>query len=49
MADVEVWLSNLADEMKDTLKHLLFECLNAGRGGQSVDPRKFPSQVQKPV
>ena len=44
-ADVEVWLSHLADEMKDTLRQLLFECLDAGQGGQSVDPRMFPSQV----
>jgi dynein heavy chain 2 len=44
-ADVEIWLSHLADEMKDTLRQLLFECLDAGRGGESVDPRRFPSQI----
>lgn len=42
---MEVWLSHLSDEMKDTLRQLLFECLDAERGGQPVDPRKFPSQV----
>ncbi|KAK7096855.1 hypothetical protein V1264_003902 [Littorina saxatilis] len=43
---VEVWLSKLADEMKNTLKELLRECLNdakSNRGG--LDPNKYPSQI----
>uniref|UniRef100_A0A8D0H431 Cytoplasmic dynein 2 heavy chain 1 n=1 Tax=Sphenodon punctatus TaxID=8508 RepID=A0A8D0H431_SPHPU len=44
--DVEVWLNNLALEMKETLKQLLIECVNAGRRSQgSIDPTLFPSQV----
>lgn len=34
--------------MKDTLKQLLVDCLNASKKGGSgggVDPSKFPSQV----
>ncbi|KAL1260293.1 hypothetical protein QQF64_008120, partial [Cirrhinus molitorella] len=42
--DVEVWLSALATEMKNTLKHLLCECVNAGKKG-NVDPTRFPSQI----
>ncbi|XP_008299945.1 cytoplasmic dynein 2 heavy chain 1 [Stegastes partitus] len=41
---VEVWLSELSVEMKETLKHLLYECLSAGRKG-SVDPSRYPSQI----
>ena len=36
--------------MKDTLKKLVVDCLNASRKGGSsggVDPSKFPSQVWK--
>ncbi|XP_050986096.1 LOW QUALITY PROTEIN: cytoplasmic dynein 2 heavy chain 1 [Labeo rohita] len=42
--DVEVWLSALSTEMKNTLKHLLCECVNAGKNG-NVDPTRFPSQI----
>ena len=40
-------MSNLANEMKDTLKELLVECLNAGKKGSKtgVDPSMYPSQV----
>ncbi|XP_017286523.1 cytoplasmic dynein 2 heavy chain 1 isoform X3 [Kryptolebias marmoratus] len=41
---VEVWLSELSVEMKETLKHLLHECLSAGRRGE-VDPSRYPSQI----
>uniref|UniRef100_A0A671UTN4 Cytoplasmic dynein 2 heavy chain 1 n=1 Tax=Sparus aurata TaxID=8175 RepID=A0A671UTN4_SPAAU len=41
---VEVWLSELSVEMKETLKHLLYECLSAGRKG-AVDPSRYPSQI----
>ncbi|XP_038123892.1 cytoplasmic dynein 2 heavy chain 1 [Cyprinodon tularosa] len=41
---VEVWLSELAMEMKETLKHLLNECLSLGRKGE-VDPSRYPSQI----
>ena len=44
----QVWLGDLANEMKDTLKQLLVDCLNASKKGGSgggVDPSKFPSQV----
>ena len=45
----QVWLGDLANEMKDTLKQLLVDCLNASRKGSGggVDPSKFPSQVWK--
>ncbi|XP_073719558.1 cytoplasmic dynein 2 heavy chain 1 [Misgurnus anguillicaudatus] len=42
--DVEVWLSALSAEMKNTLKHLLCECVKAGQRG-NVDPTRFPSQI----
>lgn len=44
----KVWLGDLANEMKDTLKQLLIDCLSASKKGGSaggVDPSKFPSQV----
>ncbi|XP_075905861.1 cytoplasmic dynein 2 heavy chain 1 [Nelusetta ayraudi] len=41
---VEVWLSELSAEMKETLKQLLYECLSAGRKG-GVDPSRYPSQI----
>uniref|UniRef100_A0A3Q1BV91 Cytoplasmic dynein 2 heavy chain 1 n=1 Tax=Amphiprion ocellaris TaxID=80972 RepID=A0A3Q1BV91_AMPOC len=41
---VEAWLSELSAEMKETLKHLLYECLSAGRKG-AVDPSRYPSQI----
>ncbi|XP_074620352.1 cytoplasmic dynein 2 heavy chain 1-like [Acropora palmata] len=46
--EVEVWLGDLANEMKDTLKQLLIDCLSASKKGGSaggVDPSKFPSQI----
>ncbi|XP_019385809.1 PREDICTED: cytoplasmic dynein 2 heavy chain 1 [Crocodylus porosus] len=44
--DVEVWLNNLALEMKETLKQLLFDCVTAGKSSQcSIDPSLFPSQI----
>ncbi|KAI1893942.1 hypothetical protein AGOR_G00128840 [Albula goreensis] len=42
--DVEVWLSDLSTEMKETLKQLLCECVAAGKRGE-VDPTRFPSQI----
>ncbi|KPP72256.1 cytoplasmic dynein 2 heavy chain 1-like [Scleropages formosus] len=41
---VEVWLSDLSAEMKETLRHLLSECVAAGKRG-AVDPSRYPSQV----
>ncbi|XP_047450013.1 cytoplasmic dynein 2 heavy chain 1 isoform X3 [Mugil cephalus] len=41
---VEVWLNELSVEMKETLKHLLYECVTAGRKGE-VDPSRYPSQI----
>ncbi|KAH3831149.1 hypothetical protein DPMN_104411, partial [Dreissena polymorpha] len=44
--EVESWLGRLSDEMKDTLKEQLLECLkdaNQSKGG--LDPNKFPSQI----
>ncbi|KAM3616882.1 uncharacterized protein V6R79_025341 [Siganus canaliculatus] len=41
---VEEWLSELSVEMKETLKHLLYECMSAGRKGE-VDPSRYPSQI----
>uniref|UniRef100_W5MJK1 Cytoplasmic dynein 2 heavy chain 1 n=1 Tax=Lepisosteus oculatus TaxID=7918 RepID=W5MJK1_LEPOC len=42
--DVEVWLSDLSVEMKETLKQLLYECVSAGRRS-GIDPSSFPSQI----
>ncbi|XP_041920571.1 cytoplasmic dynein 2 heavy chain 1 [Alosa sapidissima] len=42
--DVEVWLSELSSEMKETLKQLLCECVSAGKRG-AVDPSRYPSQI----
>ena len=43
----QVWLGDLAREMKDTLKALLVKCVNASKKGSGggVDPSQFPSQV----
>ncbi|TMS07235.1 Cytoplasmic dynein 2 heavy chain 1 [Larimichthys crocea] len=41
---VEEWLSELSVEMKETLKHLLYECLSAGKKGE-LDPSRYPSQI----
>ena len=41
---VKVWLSELSAEMKETLKHMLLECVAAGRKGE-VNPARYPSQV----
>lgn len=43
---LQVWLSELSAEMKETLKQLLYECVSAGRKG-GVDPSRYPSQVIK--
>ena len=39
--DVEVWLTNLAGEMFDTLAKLLVDCVRSGES----DVKKYPSQV----
>jgi dynein heavy chain 2 len=46
-SEVESWLSELANEMKDTLNSLLVDCVTDGRkdGGSGMDPLKYPSQV----
>ncbi|KAM4627347.1 cytoplasmic dynein 2 heavy chain 1 [Polymixia lowei] len=41
---VEVWLSELSSEMKETLKLLLCECVSAGKKGE-VDPTRYPTQI----
>jgi len=47
MPQVEIWLSQLSDQMKQTLQELLQECLHdaksVGKGG--LDLIKYPSQV----
>nr|XP_032832089.1 cytoplasmic dynein 2 heavy chain 1 [Petromyzon marinus]XP_032832097.1 cytoplasmic dynein 2 heavy chain 1 [Petromyzon marinus]XP_032832104.1 cytoplasmic dynein 2 heavy chain 1 [Petromyzon marinus] len=43
-ADVEVWLGMLAEEMRQTLKQLLVQCLKNGKSGD-IDPSQYPSQV----
>jgi len=41
-----VWLSHLADEMKNTLRELLKSCLRDAKSGKGgLDPNKYPSQV----
>ncbi|XP_057314672.1 cytoplasmic dynein 2 heavy chain 1-like isoform X2 [Hydractinia symbiolongicarpus] len=42
--EVEVWLAELASEMKGTLQKLLKECHAASKSG-NVDPSLFPSQI----
>ncbi|XP_040400085.1 cytoplasmic dynein 2 heavy chain 1 isoform X2 [Cygnus olor] len=45
-SDVEVWLNGLALEMKETLKKMLIDCVDAGKKSQrSIDPSLFPSQI----
>lgn len=42
----QVWLNGLALEMKETLKKMLLDCIDAGKKSQgSIDPSLFPSQV----
>ncbi len=41
---VETWLSELAKEMKNTLRQLLADCVAEGRK-EATDPLKYPSQV----
>uniref|UniRef100_A0A3Q0T4R8 Cytoplasmic dynein 2 heavy chain 1 n=1 Tax=Amphilophus citrinellus TaxID=61819 RepID=A0A3Q0T4R8_AMPCI len=41
---VEVWLSELSVEMKETLKHLLYQCVSAAKKG-AVDTFRYPSQI----
>ncbi|XP_069747277.1 cytoplasmic dynein 2 heavy chain 1 isoform X4 [Narcine bancroftii] len=44
--DVEVWMNNLAGAMKETLKQLLVQCIDAWKQSQgAVDPSRFPSQI----
>ncbi|KAM8977653.1 cytoplasmic dynein 2 heavy chain 1 [Pelodytes ibericus] len=45
-SEVEVWLSKLATQMKETLQVLLVECVTVGRKSQgNIDPLHFPSQI----
>ncbi|XP_061923239.1 dynein cytoplasmic 2 heavy chain 1 isoform X1 [Entelurus aequoreus] len=41
---VEVWLNDLSNEMKETLKQMLHECVTAAKQGE-VDPSRYPSQI----
>ncbi|XP_071846316.1 cytoplasmic dynein 2 heavy chain 1-like isoform X2 [Apostichopus japonicus] len=43
--EVELWLGDLAVEMKETLQELLIKCLGCHRNGDAVDPSRFPSQI----
>ncbi|CAL4157019.1 unnamed protein product, partial [Meganyctiphanes norvegica] len=43
--EVEVWLSELGEEMISTLKNLLKQCLQDGHGNGGMDPLKYPSQI----
>ncbi|KAG8584671.1 hypothetical protein GDO81_004716 [Engystomops pustulosus] len=46
LSDVEIWLSNLAIQMKSTLQTLLVECVAAGKKSHgTIDPLRFPSQI----
>jgi len=43
---IQVWLSHLSDEMKNTLRELLKSCLRDAKSGKGgLDPNKYPSQV----
>ncbi|XP_054724974.1 LOW QUALITY PROTEIN: cytoplasmic dynein 2 heavy chain 1-like [Uloborus diversus] len=46
-SDIEIWLQQLADEMKSTLQSLLMECLRMSRqgAGNSLNPLQYPTQV----
>ncbi|XP_042145642.1 cytoplasmic dynein 2 heavy chain 1 [Ixodes scapularis] len=46
-AEVEVWLNDLAVQMKETLQQLLTDCLNARKKGsaEGQDPSQYPSQI----
>lgn len=45
-SEVERWMSQLSEEMKNTLKELLKECLQDSRKNDgSLDPLKYPSQI----
>ncbi|PAA68244.1 hypothetical protein BOX15_Mlig013490g1 [Macrostomum lignano] len=46
-AEVESWLSKLADEMKATLRELLVNCLEDMKSARhgALDPSAYPSQV----
>ena len=42
----QLWLSNLSDEMKNTLQTLLLDCLGDSRQSKSgLDPNRYPCQV----
>lgn len=42
----QVWLNSLALEMKETLKKMLIDCVDAGKKSEgTIDPSLFPSQV----
>ncbi|XP_063970614.1 cytoplasmic dynein 2 heavy chain 1 [Lytechinus pictus] len=46
--EVEIWLGDLAKEMKSTLRKLLVDCLKdqqSSSSGVGVDPTKYPSQI----
>lgn len=46
MSLCKVWLNSLASEMKETLRKMLIDCVDAGKKSQgSIDPSLFPSQV----
>ena len=45
---LQVWLSDLSQEMQATLADLLVRCVEEGRGeggGAMVDPRRYPQQI----
>ena len=45
-SEVESWLNELSNEMKNTLKHQLVDCVNEGKKEDgSLDPLKYPSQI----
>lgn len=41
MPQVEIWLHQLTNEMKNTLKRLVDDCVKE----EVLDPKKYPSQV----
>ena len=46
MPEVEIWLSKLAEEMKETLQELLRDCVKDAKSNSGgLDPNTYPSQV----
>ncbi|KAG1684369.1 Cytoplasmic dynein 2 heavy chain 1 [Nymphon striatum] len=44
-SDVEVYLESLSNQMKETLRQLLQQCVSESGGAKQLDPSKYPSQI----